>query len=80
MSALRAFYQSDEPIALKVFSVIFEMVKSHDVRNIALAHYDNGIKAPEIANLLVNKVHRTTIHRCIRQDEQSGSIDVRKIG
>jgi transposase len=54
------------------------MVKSHDVRNIALSHYENGKKAPEIANLLTNKVHRTTIHRWIRQYQQSGSIDVKK--
>lgn len=54
------------------------MVKSRDVREIALSHYESGKKAPEIATLLANKVHRTTVHRWIHQYQQSGSIDVKQ--
>ncbi|CAF4417671.1 unnamed protein product [Rotaria socialis] len=71
-------YQSDKPIRFKFFFVDFEIVTSHDVRDIALFHYENGEKAPEIANLLANKVNRTTIYRWIRQYQQSGSIDVKQ--
>ncbi|CAF1250856.1 unnamed protein product [Rotaria sordida] len=53
------------------------MVKSHDLRDVALAHYKNGKKAPEIANALANKVHRSTIHRWLRRYKKSGSINVK---
>jgi hypothetical protein len=48
--------------------VDFDMIKSHDLRDIALSHHQNGGKAPEIAKLLANKVHRY---------RQSGSIGVK---
>ena len=35
-------------------------------------HYENGIKAPEIAKLWANKIDRSTVHRC----KQSESINV----
>jgi transposase len=53
------------------------MVKSVDLREIAISHFENGKKAPEIARLLANKVHRTTIHRWISRFKQSSSIGVR---
>ncbi|CAF1439896.1 unnamed protein product [Rotaria magnacalcarata] len=71
-------YQSDKPIRYKFVFVDFEIVTSHDVRDIALFHYENGEKAPEIANLLGNKVNRTTIYRWIHQYQQSDSIDVKQ--
>lgn len=54
------------------------MVKSLDVRSIALSHYESGKNAPEIANLLANTVHRSTVDRWIHRYEQSGSIEVKK--
>ena len=51
------------------------MVKSHDLRDIAISHYKNGEKAPEITKLLANKVHRSTIDRWLHQ---SASIYVKR--
>ncbi|CAF1076459.1 unnamed protein product [Rotaria sordida] len=34
-------------------------------------------KAPEIANALANKVHRSTIHHWLRRYKKSGSINVK---
>ncbi|CAF2127356.1 unnamed protein product [Rotaria magnacalcarata] len=51
------------------------MTKSADIRDIVIAHYKNGKKAPEISNMLANKVHRTTVHRWIQRFNQSGSVD-----
>jgi hypothetical protein len=33
------------------------MVKSLDLREVAVSHYKNGKKAPEIAKLLANKIY-----------------------
>jgi len=52
------------------------MIKSRDLRDIALSHHQNGGKAPDIAKLLVNKVHRSTIDRWLHRYQQSGSIGV----
>ena len=54
------------------------MVKSNDLRDIAISHHKNGKKAPEIAKLLANKVHRSTIDRWLYRYKQSGSIYVKK--
>jgi transposase len=54
------------------------MVKSHDMREVAISHYKAGKKAPEIANLLANKVHRSTIDRWLHRYKQSGSIYVKQ--
>ncbi|CAF3450178.1 unnamed protein product, partial [Rotaria sp. Silwood2] len=53
------------------------MVKINHARDVAISHYKNGKKAPEIAKLLANKVHRSTIDRWIRRYKQSGSIGVK---
>jgi transposase len=53
------------------------MVKSKDVRDIVISHYQNGKKTPEIAKLLANKVHRSTIDRWLHRYKQSGSISVK---
>ena len=45
----------------------FDMVKSHDLRDIAISHYKNGEKVPEISKLLANKVHRSTIDRWLHR-------------
>ena len=50
------------------------MVKSHDILDIVISHYKNGKKTPEIATLLANKVHRSTIDRWLHRYKQSGSI------
>ena len=52
----------------------FDMVKSHDLRDITISHYKNGKKAPQISKLLANKVHRNTIDRWLHRYKQSGSI------
>lgn len=53
------------------------MVKSLDLREVALSHYEHGKKAPEIAKLLANKVHRSTIDRWLRRYQQSGSLEAK---
>ena len=52
------------------------MVKSDDLRQVGISHYENGENAPEIAKLLANKLDRSTIHRWICQYKQSGSVNV----
>ena len=54
------------------------MVKSKDLLEVAISHFKNGKKAPEIAKLLTDKVHRTTIHRWLDRFESSGSVGVKK--
>jgi transposase len=54
------------------------MAKIHDIRDIVISHYKDGKKAPEIANLLANKVHRSTIDRWLHRYKQSGSIYVKR--
>ena len=54
------------------------MVNSHDLRDIAISHYKNGIKAPEIPKLLANKVHQSTIDRWLHRYKQPGSIHVKQ--
>ena len=49
------------------------MVKSLDLRKMALSHFQNGKKAPGIAKLLTNKVHRSTIDRWLCRYQQTGS-------
>ena len=38
------------------------MTKSKDLRDVVIAHYQNGKSAPEISTMLANKVHRVTVH------------------
>ena len=57
------------------------MLKNYALRDIANSHYKNGIKAPEISKLLVNKVHRSTIDRWLHRYKQPDSIyGKRKLG
>ena len=56
----------------------FHIVKSHDLQDIAISHYKNGEKAPEISKLLGNKVHRSTIDHWLHRYRQSGSIYVKR--
>ena len=51
------------------------MVKSLHLRKVALSHFQNGKKAPEIAKLLANNVHRSTIDRWLRRYQQTGSFE-----
>ena len=53
------------------------MVKSHDLQDVAVSHYRNGKKAPKIAKLLANKVHRSTIDRWLARYRQSGSFEAK---
>ena len=50
------------------------MTKSKDLRDVVIAHYQNGKNAPEISTMLANKVHRVTVRRF----NQSGSVNARK--
>ncbi|CAF3457314.1 unnamed protein product [Rotaria socialis] len=52
------------------------MVKGNDVRDLVISHFESGKKAPEIAKMLVGKVHRSTVDRWIQRYKQSGSIGV----
>ena len=54
------------------------MVKSHDLLDIAISHYEDGIKAPEISKLLANKLHRSMIDRWLHRYKQSRSIYVKR--
>ena len=36
------------------------MTKSKDLRDVVIAHYQNGKTTPEISTMLANKVHRVT--------------------
>ena len=54
------------------------MVKSKDLREVAISHFKNAKKAAEIAKLLADKVHRSTIHRWLDRFESSGSVGVKK--
>jgi transposase len=54
------------------------MTKSKDIRDVIIAHYQNGKNAPEISSTLANKVHRATVHRWIQRFSQSNSVNVRK--
>ena len=54
------------------------MVKSHDLQDIVNSHYKNGIKAPEISKLLVNKVHRSTIDHWLPRYKQPALIYVKQ--
>ena len=54
------------------------MVKSLDLRNLAISHYEKGKKAPEIAKLLENQVHRSTIHRWLTQYKRVGPVKIKK--
>ena len=51
------------------------MVKSLDLRKVALSHFQNGKKAPEIAKLLANKVHRSTIDHRLPSYQQTSSFE-----
>ena len=54
------------------------MVKSEYVRNIAITHYKNGKTPTEIAVLLANKVHRSTIVRWTQKYNRTGSFSAEK--
>ncbi|CAM4852324.1 unnamed protein product, partial [Rotaria magnacalcarata] len=49
------------------------MVKRIDLREVAISHFKNGKKAPEIAKLLADKVHWW-----IDRFKSSGSVGVKK--
>ena len=51
------------------------MVKGLDLRKVALSHFQNGKKTPEIAKLLANKIHRSIIDRWLRRYQQIGSFE-----
>lgn len=51
------------------------MVKSVDLSDVLIAHYKNEEKAPEISNMLANKVHHTTVHRWVHRFNQMGSVN-----
>ena len=57
-----AHYCTDRTLSF-IFFHISLLVKSLDLRKVALSHFQNGKKAPEIAKLLANKAHRSTIDR-----------------
>ena len=54
-----ALYCTDRTLGFISYFVTGKMVKSLDLRKVALSHFQNGKEAPEIAKLLANKVHRS---------------------
>ncbi|CAF4122363.1 unnamed protein product, partial [Rotaria sordida] len=54
------------------------MAKSEYLRDIAITHYKNGKTTAEIAVLLANQIHRTTVLRWIRQYKRTGSFSAGK--
>ena len=49
------------------------MVQRLHLRKVALFHFQNGKKAPEMAKFLANNLHRSTIDRWLRRYQQTGS-------
>ena len=70
-----ALYCADRTSGFISYFVTGKMVKNLDLRKVALSHFQNGKKAPEIAKLLANKVHRSTIDRWLRRYQQTGSFE-----
>ena len=60
-----ALYCADSTLGFISYFVTGKMVKSLDLRKVA----------PEIAKLLANKVHRSTIDRCLCRYQQTGSFE-----
>ena len=58
-----ALYCADTTLGFISYFVTGKMVKSLHLRKLALSHFQNGKTVPEIAKLLANKVHRSTIDR-----------------
>ena len=56
-----ALYCTDRTLDCVLYFVTGKMVKRLDLRKVTLSHFQNGKNAPEIAKLLANKVHRSTI-------------------
>ena len=54
------------------------MVKSEDLRGIAITHYKNVKTATKIALFLAHKVHRTTVLRWIRRYDRTSSFSAGK--
>ena len=61
-------YCADRTLGFISYFVTGKMVKSLHLRKMALSHFQNGKKAPEIAKLLANKIHRSTIDRWLCVD------------
>ena len=70
-----ALYCTDGTSGFISYFVSGKMVKGLDLRKVALFHFQNGKKAPEIAKLLANKVHRSTIDRWLLQYQQTGPFE-----
>ena len=70
-----ALYCTDRTLGFVSYFVTGKMVKSLDLRKVALSHFQNSKKAPEIAKLLANKVHRSTINLWLRRYQQTGSFE-----
>ena len=68
-------YCADRTLSFISYFVTGKIVKSLDRRKVALSHFQNGKRAPEIAKLLTNKVHRSTIERWLRRYQQTGSFE-----
>ena len=68
-----ALYCTDRMLGFISYFVTGKMVKSLDLRKMPLSHFQNDEKAPEIAKLLANKVHRSTIDRWLRRYQQTRS-------
>ena len=66
---------TDRALGFISYFITGKMVKHLDLRKVALSHFQNGKKAPEIAKLLANKVHRSTIDRWLRRYQQTGSFE-----
>ena len=51
------------------------MIKSKDIRDVVIVHYQNSQNAPEISTMLVNDVHCVIVHRWIQRFDPSSSVN-----
>ena len=70
-----ALYCINRTLDFISYFVTGKMVKRLDLRKVALSHFQNDKKAPEIAKLSANKVHRSTIDRWLRRYQQTDSFE-----
>ena len=70
-----ALYCADRALSFISYSITDKMVKDLHLRKVALSHFQNGKKAPEIAKLLADNIHRSTIDCWLCRYQETGSFE-----
>jgi hypothetical protein len=60
------------------FTFLEYIMKPKVLKDIVISHFSSGKKAPTIAKMLANKVHRDTVHRWIKDHENPQRVANRK--